>query len=272
MIVLAIAAVGLYFVWPQLVSLFSQVPRLRSISWFWFVLIAVLVAGSFACDWGLTRLALTERSWFLIGTTQLTSNAVSKVIPGGAAVGATMSFEMLERRGVPSERIVSGLTATTLISAAVLLSLPVLSLPAILFGGVSVSRTLLQAALRLHIRTDRRPATLPGLLQWLPTPWRPTCSTGDGTAGRLRAPGEAGGLGHRVRSLPSPCLVLGRAALARTLQEENQSLSARTAMCGVTHARSSDSNDARSSFLRRPYSRASPRHQTATTARRSGST
>ena len=144
-IVLAIAAVGLYFVWPQLVSLFSQVPKLRSISWFWFVLMAALEAGSFVCDWGLTRLTLGERSWFLVGTTQLTSNAASKVIPGGGAAGATTSFEMLDAGGVPSERIVSGLTATTLISAAVLLSLPVLSLPAILFGGVSVSTTLLRA-------------------------------------------------------------------------------------------------------------------------------
>jgi len=145
LIVLAIAIVGLYFVWPQLVGLFSQVPKLRNISWFWFVLMAALEAGSFACDWGLTRMALNERSWFLIGTTQLTSNAVSKVIPGGGAAGATTSFEMLDAGGVPSERIVSGLTATTLISAAVLLALPVLSLPAILFGGVSVSTTLLRA-------------------------------------------------------------------------------------------------------------------------------
>jgi uncharacterized protein (TIRG00374 family) len=144
-IVLTIAAVGLYLVWPQLVSLVSQVPRLRSISWFWFVFMAVLEAGSFACDWGLTRLTLNERSWFLIGTAHLTSNAVSKVIPGGAAAGATTSFEMLESRGVPSERIVSGLTAGTLVSAAVLFSLPILSMPAILFGGVSVSRTLLRA-------------------------------------------------------------------------------------------------------------------------------
>jgi len=144
-IVLAIAIVGLYFVWPQVVSVFSQVPKLRSISWFWFVLMAALEAGSYACDWGLTRLALGERSWFLVGTTQLTSNAVSKVIPGGSAAGATTSFEMLDAGGVPSERIVGGLTATTLISAAVLLALPVLSLPAILFGGVSVSRTLLRA-------------------------------------------------------------------------------------------------------------------------------
>ena len=144
-IVFAIAIVGLYFVWPQLVSLFSHVPQLRGISWFWFLLMGVLEAGSFTCAWGLMRLTLGERSWFLIGTAQLTSNAVSRVIPGGAAAGGTASFQMLATSGASPERIVSGLTATSLISTAVLFSLPVLSLPAILFGGLSVAATLLRA-------------------------------------------------------------------------------------------------------------------------------
>ena len=52
---------------------------------------------------------------------------------------------MLAASGAPPERIVSGLTATSLISTAVLFSLPVLSLPAILFGGLSVATTLLRA-------------------------------------------------------------------------------------------------------------------------------
>jgi hypothetical protein len=143
--VLVIAMVGLYFVWPQLVGLFAQVPRLRSISWFWFALMGVLEAGAFTCEWGLTRLTLNERSWFLIGTAQLTSNAVSRVIPGGAAAGAAMSFEMLAAGGAPRDRIMSALTANTLVSTAVLLSLPVLSLPAILFGGAAVGATLLRA-------------------------------------------------------------------------------------------------------------------------------
>jgi len=140
-----VAIVALYFVWPQVVSIFSQLPQLRGIFWLWFVLMALLEAASFACAWGLMRLTLNERSWFLIATAQLTSNAVSRVIPGGAASGGTASYQMFTARGARPERVVSGLTATTLISTAVLVSLPVLSLPAILFGGASVARTLLHA-------------------------------------------------------------------------------------------------------------------------------
>ena len=144
-IVFVVAIVGLYFVWPQLVDLFSRLPQLRGILWLWFVLMGVLEASSFVCAWGLMRLALSARSWFLIATAQLTGNAVSHVIPGGAAVGGTASYQMFAASGAPPERIVSGLTATSLISTAVLFSLPVLSLPAILFGGAAVDTTLLRA-------------------------------------------------------------------------------------------------------------------------------
>ena len=146
-VVFGVAGVGLYIVWPQLVDLYSQLPQLRGILWLWFVLMGVLEAASFTCAWGLMRLTLNEPSWFLIGTAQLTSNAVSRVIPGGAASGGTASYQMFAATGAPPERIVSGLTATTLLSTGVLVSLPVLSLPAILFGGATVAGTLLHALL-----------------------------------------------------------------------------------------------------------------------------
>ena len=144
-IVFGVAIVGLYFVWPQLVDLFSQLPRLEGILWLWFVLMGVLEVASFACAWGLMRLTLNEPSWFLIATAQLTSNAISRMIPGGAASGGTASYQMFTARGASPERVVSGLTATTLLSAGVLVSLPVLALPAILFGGATVAHTLLHA-------------------------------------------------------------------------------------------------------------------------------
>jgi len=140
-----VAILALYFVWPPLVGIFSHLPQLRGIFWLWFVLMAVLEAASFACAWGLMRLTLNERSWFLIATAQLTSNAISRVIPGGAASGGTASYQMFTARGARPERVVSGLTATTLISTAVLVSLPMLALPAVLFGGLTVARTLLHA-------------------------------------------------------------------------------------------------------------------------------
>ena len=112
----------------------------------------LLEAASFACAWGLMRLTLNEPSWYLIATAQLASNAVSRLIPGGAASGGTASYQLFTATGAPPERVVSGLTATTLISTAVLFSLPVLSLPAILFGGAAGRP---HPAARPHLRHDR---------------------------------------------------------------------------------------------------------------------
>ena len=146
-VVFSVAGIGLYFVWPQLVDLFTKLPALRGIFWLWFVLMVALEAASLFCAWGLMRLSLGVRNWFLIATAQLTGNAVSHSAPGGAALGGTASYQMFAATGAAPERIVSGLTANSLISNAVLFSLPVLSLPAILFGGVAVDKTLLRALL-----------------------------------------------------------------------------------------------------------------------------
>jgi hypothetical protein len=146
-VVFSVAGIGLYFVWPQLVDLFTKLPALRGIFWLWFVLMVALEAASLFCAWGLMRLSLGVRNWFLIATAQLTGNAVSHVAPGGAALGGTASYQMFAATGAAPERIVSGLTANSLISNAVLFSLPVLSLPAVLFGGVAVDKTLLRALL-----------------------------------------------------------------------------------------------------------------------------
>src|SRR5215831_10832919 len=81
---LLVAAGAFYFLLPQLLDLWEQIPRLRTIKW-WFVVILPLEAGSFACQWKLTRTALPQVSWFVTATSQLASNAVSKVLPGGAA-------------------------------------------------------------------------------------------------------------------------------------------------------------------------------------------
>lgn len=145
LILLAVAAIGIYVVWPNIVSLFSEVPRLRSITWFWFVLVAMFEAASFACYWGMLRVTVNEPSWFVAGTTQLASNAFSRIVPGGAASGGSMAYQMLVTAGAPRARAVTALTSTALISNAVLLALPVLAIPAIL-SGAPVDRTLLRSA------------------------------------------------------------------------------------------------------------------------------
>jgi uncharacterized protein (TIRG00374 family) len=104
----------------------------------------ILETASFACYWGLLRVTVNTTSWFLAATTQLASNAFSRVVPGGAAAGGSVSFQLLTGRGYPRARVFTSLTATTLISNAVLLAMPALSLPAILSG--LVDRTLLRTA------------------------------------------------------------------------------------------------------------------------------
>lgn len=145
LILLTLAAVGLYLVSPSIVNMFSKLPRLRSIAWFWIVLVVALETASFACYWGMLRVMVNVKSWFVVATTQLAANTFSRIIPGGAASGGSMSYQMLTVAGVPRARIVTALTSAAMISTAVLLALPVLAIPAI-FSGAPVDRTLLRSA------------------------------------------------------------------------------------------------------------------------------
>jgi uncharacterized protein (TIRG00374 family) len=142
---LCVTAVALYAIWPRIVSLFSQVPRLTELSVPWFVLGCFLEAVALVCSWGLFRLAIGGMSWFLSATTQLASNAFSRLVPGGAAAGGSASYQMLASAGLPGVRIFTAMTATSLLTNAVVLALPLFSLPVIL-GGAMVHRALVTAA------------------------------------------------------------------------------------------------------------------------------
>jgi hypothetical protein len=144
-VMLAIAAVAIYVIWPRLVSLFSQVPRLTDLSVPWFLLACAGEAVAFACNIGLFRLALGEKAWFLSSTTQLASNALSRLVPGGAAAGGSASYQMLSSVGLRGPRIFAAMTASSLLTNAVVLALPLFSLPVIL-GGAMVDRALVTAA------------------------------------------------------------------------------------------------------------------------------
>lgn len=145
-IALLVAAVGLYIVWPSLAEVFKSWPSLRDIDPFWFLIMGAAEAGSFICLWLLLRLVLHTKDWYLISTSQLTSNAMSRIVPGGAATAGGLQFTMLTNAGVEGSRAATGVTAATAITTATLLAMPVLSLPAVL-GGVSVPRGLERAAL-----------------------------------------------------------------------------------------------------------------------------
>jgi uncharacterized protein (TIRG00374 family) len=143
---LLIAGIGLYAVWPALLEVFSAWPTLRELDPIWFLIMPMFEVLSLACLWALLRLALHRRGWFLSVTTQLASNALSRVVPGGAATGGALQYRMLAKGGVEGPRIATSLAAVSVLTTTTLLALPVLSLPAIL-GGLPVDRSLLRAAL-----------------------------------------------------------------------------------------------------------------------------
>lgn len=121
-------AFAFYGLAPRLLDMWDQVPQLRTVSLYWFLAILLFEIGSYACAWKLTRVALSAVSWFVAATSQLTSNAVAKVVPGGAAIGAATGFRMLSVSGVERGSAGAALTATSIISNGVLLCLPMVAL------------------------------------------------------------------------------------------------------------------------------------------------
>jgi uncharacterized protein (TIRG00374 family) len=131
---LAVMLVALYVLWPSLARVLDSWPKLLEIDPAWFVVMALLEAASFACIWGLQRLALRTHRWFGVATAQLASNAFSRVVPGGAAAGGALQWRMLTDSGEDGTLVATSLTASSLISTGTLFMLPLLTVPAALLG------------------------------------------------------------------------------------------------------------------------------------------
>ena len=150
---LAVTGVGLYIVAPSLLTMFGAWPRLSDVDEPWFVILAVLEACSLACLWWLALIALASPDasvpdgaadrqvqtpprlgWGTAAAAQLAGNAAGKVVPGGAATGGVVQAKVLIQSGQPAGAVASGLTATNLLGTAVLLILPVLTIPALIIG------------------------------------------------------------------------------------------------------------------------------------------
>jgi uncharacterized protein (TIRG00374 family) len=125
---MVLAVVTLYALAPRLLDVWSELPRLREVHWWWFLVMFVLEAGSLVCLWWLIRIALPNVSWFVAGTAQLAGNAISKIVPGGQPVGAAIQFRMLSVSGVDTIAAVSALGATGLMVTWVIFALPALTL------------------------------------------------------------------------------------------------------------------------------------------------
>jgi uncharacterized protein (TIRG00374 family) len=140
---LATCGVSLYLVAPSVLDLLASWRDLDEIAPKWLLAMTILQAAAVVCLWALQRVALHTGDWYAIATSQLASNAISKIVPGGGAAGAALQYRMLTQAGMVRARAVAGLTAASLLTLAIVLALPVLAVPALVRGGVH--RTLLEA-------------------------------------------------------------------------------------------------------------------------------
>jgi uncharacterized protein (TIRG00374 family) len=145
-LLLAVTGISLYLLAPALIGVFGAFDELDEISPLWFVAMVALQVGSFACAWGILRLAVRAHEWLPVILSQLAANSFGRVVPGGLATVGSVQYSMLVRGGVPSAAAASGITASALVVFATLLALPLLAVPAIL-TGVAVDPTLTRAAL-----------------------------------------------------------------------------------------------------------------------------
>jgi uncharacterized protein (TIRG00374 family) len=145
-VVVVVAGITIYLVFPSLTEVFASWPKLTSLDPIWFALAVVLQVAHFTCTIALQRIALRTRAWFSVATSQLTGNAISLIVPGGDAFGAATQFRMLAAAGNDTATAIGGLTAFSLLGIGGLLALPIFVLPAIL-AGTPIASGLEHAAL-----------------------------------------------------------------------------------------------------------------------------
>lgn len=143
---LAAAGAAIYLLFPAITKVLGAWPRLTSLDPIWFTVALAAEIASFACNFGLQRLALRAKGWFAVVTAGLTGNSVTGSLPGGSAVGAGVQFRMLSTAGFDTDTAVSGLAAISFIGVAALLGLPLFAAPAMI-AGIPVSPGLAHAAL-----------------------------------------------------------------------------------------------------------------------------
>jgi len=149
LVVVLIAGIGLYFVFPTLTEVLDSWPRLRTLQPWWFLAAVAAQVAHFFCTFALQRLALRTKAWFSVVTAQLAGNSVTLIVPGGAAAGAAVQFRMLEASGIDSTVAVGGLTTFSLLGIGGLLALPIFALPAIAFGAPVAGGLLTSAIIGL---------------------------------------------------------------------------------------------------------------------------
>ena len=144
--VVLVGGLTIYLVFPAITEVLASWPRLSTLDPRWFALAIGAEVAHFICTFALQRLALRTRAWLPVITSLLAGNAITLIMPGGAAVGAAVQYRMLATSGLDTSSAVGGLAAFSLLGVGGLLALPVFALPVVLFGA-PVNRGLVNAAL-----------------------------------------------------------------------------------------------------------------------------
>ena len=131
----AVIGIALYIVAPTLAGVYGALGAVADLDPRWLVVIIACEVAHLVCTWDLLRVALRTRSWLLVATSQLASNAVGIVLPAGAAAGAATQHQMLRGGGIDPTRSASSLTAVSLLTTGSVFALPVLALPVVLAGA-----------------------------------------------------------------------------------------------------------------------------------------
>ena len=144
---LVIAAVSLYLLLPNLLSVFGAWRSLSHDDWRFAILALACEVGSYVCLWQLDRMLLHVTAWFPVAAAQLSGNAVGRILPGGGATATAFAVSLLRKARVATDtgEAVAALGASTGLQLATTLALPVLALPAIA-GGAGINHSLATAA------------------------------------------------------------------------------------------------------------------------------
>ncbi len=133
---LFVTGISLYLVAPSLLDTLGSWRDVQRFEWQWLMAMLVLQGCSLGCLWFLQQLALRPVPIAPVITSQLAGNALAKIAPGGGALGAALQYRMLVQAGVGREKAVGGLTVVNLFTFAMVLALPVLTIPTLIRGGV----------------------------------------------------------------------------------------------------------------------------------------
>jgi uncharacterized protein (TIRG00374 family) len=141
-----IAGIAIYLVLPVITEVLASWPHLSTLHPWWVIAVVAAEIAHFTCTFALQRLVLRTKEWFPVITSLLAGNAVTLIMPGGAAVGAAVQFRMLATSGQDTSSTVGGLAASALLGVGGLLALPAIALPVIL-AGAPASRGLVSTAI-----------------------------------------------------------------------------------------------------------------------------